>query len=147
MPHCFLCRTHAYLRARFQSDHDLDIVCDLADEVGLTALQEQHVKTAIAEGIKARNAADPPSGDAAEIEFDYAIEVYRCSHPDKVREYLDAGALDDFFAKHKDAMLTGKDGYYGQGYKCIILAASAMLLGCKLRPNTRKLLKKSYVRV
>ncbi|KAK5167021.1 uncharacterized protein LTR77_007750 [Saxophila tyrrhenica] len=131
----------------FMSDQDADIASDLASEVGLTALEKRDADAAVAEGKKVVLFPDMKSkGNQDEIEFNYALGAGRCSHPDKVREYLDNGPLEEYFTKHKQAMLSGKDGYYGQGYKCLILAACAMTLGCKFRPDIRELIKKTYTR-
>lgn len=119
----------------FQGDQDLDNVCDLEVECGLYQLQKEAVAQAEAEGNK-----------DAEMEIYYSM-VGGGSHPEIVRNYLDSGPLDEFIKSHEDKILADlPPGRYNfsPSYFCVLIAACAMTLGCRLPASFLSLLRKVH---
>lgn len=146
----------------FEGDHDYDVVSDLTGEAGLYDLQEQDIAKARApepeKPSKKTSSKQAPNADA-ETEDDedeierciyYSVFAGHCSDIDTVRTYLEtSGAMDKLIDKYTAAFHATKkvEVWYGPEYKLVLLAACAMSLGVKLRPDFKKLVDKLYAHV
>ena len=134
---------------RFQSDHDLDIICDLDGDLGLHKLQEdaaeKHKKD-----VK-DNASSKEHDEGLEVM--YSIFAGHCDDIELVRKHLDSGVLSDMLAKKEVDMLAvgPKDHPYPDpGYIFVLLGACAMTTGCVIpeqyKASMRKVFKCTFSR-
>jgi hypothetical protein len=128
----------------FQSDKDLDNVCDMGHEAGLTKLEEDAQAVAKAQG---------KSEEEAERSIYYSLYAPCCSDIELVRNHLDSGVLVDLIAKKEAKILAPLTGSRDEAfeywfsdpcYMYILLSACAMTLGCQLPASCIAMLKKVY---
>ncbi|KAF2165433.1 hypothetical protein M409DRAFT_55829 [Zasmidium cellare ATCC 36951] len=153
----------------FQSDLDYDLIGDLNLQLGLKDLEEadgkprmpdispaerrQKENAKVAEhskkdmqGVKRFQSPKTPKQDPKEIS--YSVYAKLCSDLERVRTFLDDGALAkgmkyyiDWIAKAKKRHLHDP---YGPGYYVCLLGACAMTLGAKITDEQRDAMRKRY---
>jgi hypothetical protein len=119
----------------FQSDHDFDIVDELASEAGVSQLQKEAQAKLKAEGR-----------DKEADDIYYSINSYACSDPKLVRKHLDSGVLAKLIADKEAKLLTipEKHEWHDPCYIYVLLGVCAMTLGCQLPESYISMLKKVY---
>lgn len=140
----------------FESDHDLDVVCDLDSAAGLDELwkkNKERVKRDPAQS-KDANANTPDDKTGSNEDDDYCeLSVYagHCADINLVREHLEAGVLRKLIDEKKAKMETSdednKMAAFNQSYavyEFVLLGACAMSTGCKIPADFKELLIKKY---
>lgn len=138
----------------FCCDLDLDLIQELGQKCGLEELEEEHGRTRRPGSRGQRRQEEhriwnlkSTGGEAAGVScvpapprqdpIHYSLFERLCSHPDRVRTYLDStGKLSDLMATlRQDARSASsarlRDPYY-EGYQITMLGACAMTLGARL---------------
>jgi len=128
----------------FESDHDLDVVCDLDSAAGLTALESRAKERAEQKQAQSKEGnatkADGPTGTDQDEDYPLSIYAGHCADVDLVREHLDGGVLRKLINEKKAKM--GKSSY--AVYEFVLLGACAMSLGCKIPDDFKELLVEKY---
>ena len=145
----------------FQSDHDYDLIAELAKTAGLPDI-EARLKAA---KEKRTGKPEPQSGaigraQTTETEaFDGRIHLSMyaklCTDVETVRKHLESSVLTQMFAELERKFLSGEavsgsmdyPGYCSAGYMYVLLGACAMTLGCKLDSTVIDSLKRKHLTV
>ncbi|TKA76448.1 hypothetical protein B0A55_06096 [Friedmanniomyces simplex] len=137
----------------FESDDDYDMVANLSDEAGLTALAASLKKNTAKENTAPVRDADKASssdGESHEDDFEHSLSIYgghnRSPAVDAVvRDHLNAGKLQELADKYLAKFFApDPNEYYPPSYILCILGACAMSLGCTLPAVFKAQLKVLY---
>ncbi|KAK5131466.1 hypothetical protein LTR08_000930 [Meristemomyces frigidus] len=150
----------------FQSDYDYNIIFDLNDELELQFREIDHavggivgvytsvmLKSELEEGGSQllRNVefshADVPEAKKKPNEIYYSVYANLCSHPKRVKNYLESSGMLSKVIIDRMARLSApgseKDDHR-PGYVVVLLGACAMSLGCRLSDEFLEHLRANY---
>ncbi|KAK4545248.1 hypothetical protein LTR36_003428 [Oleoguttula mirabilis] len=150
----------------FQSDYDYDIIQELSQEAGLWLLEADDAKQgkvgvyieaiekadrgeANAQGIRnlEHKRADETEATRKPNEIYYSIYAKLCSHPKRVKAYLENSGMLNKLIRDRLARLNAPDAKkdtFRPGYAVVLLGACAMSLGCNLPVEFFQHLRASY---
>lgn len=115
------------------------IYCDVVDKALTGKASTQSVRNI------EHDRADECKVKRKDDELYYSLYAKLCSHPDRVRQYLDDNLiLLGMMAKHRKKAEQNKDDPKRPTYVCVLLGACAMSLGCKIPEGYLSYLRAVY---